>query len=111
MYNSVCFSTAPFVKHFGLSKTKDLEVIAMGHIARLELTGRITYYVGWVALVCGGLVHANIGGSLFMALHLSKRNLFEISVVSFVICIASALRALIPAADEMPAVVKRPAAA
>jgi hypothetical protein len=90
---------------------KDPEVIAMDHIARLQLAGRITYYLGWIALVCGGLAHANIGRSLFMVINLSKRNLFEISIISFVICIASALRALIPGANEMPTVVKRPAAA
>jgi hypothetical protein len=83
----------------------------MGHIARLELVGRITYYLGWIALLCGGLVHANIGRSLFVAINVSQRNLFEVSVVSFVICIASALRALISAANEMPTIVKRPAAA
>jgi hypothetical protein len=83
----------------------------MGHITRLQLTGRITYYVGGIALLCGGLVHANIGRSLFLAISLSQRNLFEVSVVSFVICIASALRALIPPANETATAVKRPAAA
>jgi hypothetical protein len=83
----------------------------MGHIVRLQLVGRITYYLGWIALVCGGLVHLNIARSLFAAIDLTQRNLFELSMVSFVICIASALRALVPAASEMPTVVKRPAAA
>jgi hypothetical protein len=65
----------------------------MGHVARLQLVGRVTYYIGWIALLCGALVHVNIGRSLFMAVGLPQRNLFELSVVSFVICIASALRA------------------
>ena len=66
----------------------------MGHFARLQLVGRITYYLGWVSLLCGGLVHLNIGRTLFMAMSLNKRNLFEVSVMLFVICMASQLRAL-----------------
>jgi hypothetical protein len=65
----------------------------MGHIARLQLIGRVTYYAGWIALLCGGLLHLNLGTSLFLAMHLTKRNLFEVSVACFVICIASELRA------------------
>jgi hypothetical protein len=65
----------------------------MGHFARLQLIGRITYYIGWISLLCGGLMHLNIARSLFTAMSLSKRNLFEVSVACFVICIASELRA------------------
>jgi hypothetical protein len=83
----------------------------MGHLARLQLVGRITYYVGWIALGCGGLVHLNIGRSLFLNLSLSQRNLFEISVVCFLICVASELRALAASGQEIPSVVKRPVAA
>jgi hypothetical protein len=61
--------------------------------------------------VCGGLVHFNIAKSLFAAIDLTQRNLFELSVVAFLICIASALRALVPAATEKPAIAKRPVAA
>jgi hypothetical protein len=32
----------------------------MDHAGRMQLVGRITYYVGWVALVCGGLFHINV---------------------------------------------------
>ena len=70
----------------------------MDHTGRLHLIGRITYYVGWIALVCGGLFHLNVARSLFMSANLPQRNLFEVSVVSFVICIASELRAHPPAA-------------
>jgi hypothetical protein len=66
----------------------------MGHFARLQLVGRITYYLGWITLLCGGVVHMNIARPLFMSLSLTKRNLFEISVMLFVICMASQLRAL-----------------
>jgi len=73
----------------------------MGHSARLQLVGRVTYYLGWISLVCGGLFHLKIGQSLFLALSLSKRNLFEASVMCFVICIASQLRMGAPAAEQV----------
>jgi hypothetical protein len=65
----------------------------MDHTGRMQLVGRIMYYVGWVSLVCGGLVHIHIATGLFLAVGLPQRNLFELSVVSFVICVASELRA------------------
>ena len=83
----------------------------MGQIARLQLVGRITYYAGWIALVCGGLVHLNIARSLFFRMDLTQRNLFEVSVVCFLICAASELRALAAAGNEMPSVVKKQTAA
>jgi hypothetical protein len=83
----------------------------MGHFDRLQLVGRITYYVGWITLVCGGLVHVNIARSLFQRLDLTQRNLFEVSVVCFLICVASELRVLAASGSEKPSVVKRPMAA
>jgi hypothetical protein len=83
----------------------------MGHFARLQLVGRITYYTGWTALVCGGLVHLNIAMKLFSNIHLTQRNLFEVSVVCFLICMASELRALAAKENEIPGVVKKPIAA
>lgn len=68
----------------------------MDHVARLQLVGRITYYLGWIALICGALAHINIARAHFQAIDLTQRNLFEVSVISFVICIASAVRALVP---------------
>jgi hypothetical protein len=65
----------------------------LGHFDRLQLIGRITYYIGWIALIGGGLLHLNLARSLFLAINLSKRNLFEISIMCFLICIASELRA------------------
>lgn len=79
----------------------------MGHFARLQLIGRITYYIGWISLVCGGLLHLNVARSLFVAMSLSKRNLFEVSVACFVISIASELRANNCA--EMPSVLRKAA--
>ena len=83
----------------------------MDRSARLDLVGRITYYVGWITLACGGLVQLNIAKALFMAISLTKRNLFEVSVVCFVVCIASEVRALASAEKQLPSVVKRQAAA
>ncbi len=69
------------------------EAFTMSHVIRLQLIGRVTYYVGWIVLVCGGVVHLNIATNLFLAMRLTQRNLFEVSVVCFLICIASELRA------------------
>ncbi|MFZ0760883.1 MAG: hypothetical protein WA252_05225 [Candidatus Sulfotelmatobacter sp.] len=78
----------------------------MDRSARLNLVGRITYYVGWIALFCGGLVHLNIAKAQFIAMHLNKRNLFEVGVVCFIICIASEVRAVASGEKELPRVVK-----
>ena len=83
----------------------------MDRSARLHLVGKITYYIGWTSLFCGALVHLNLARGLFVAMNLSKRNLFEVSVVCFLICMASEIRALASAEKELPVVVKRAAAA
>jgi hypothetical protein len=41
----------------------------------------------------GGLVQINIAKSMILAMSLTKRNLFEGSVMLFLICIASQVRA------------------
>ncbi len=81
----------------------------MGHLARLQLVGRITYYLGWIGLICGGLFHLNIARGAFLTLGVTQRNLFEVSVVCFLICIASELRAHDSVESEV--VMKRQAAA
>jgi hypothetical protein len=73
----------------------------MGHFDRLQLVGRITYYLGWIMLLCGGLVQLNIGKTLFMAMSLTKRNLFEVSLTLFIICVATQLRALALAGNQV----------
>jgi hypothetical protein len=83
----------------------------MGHFARLQLVGRVTYYIGWLSLVCGALMHLGIGRGAFLAMSLTKRNLFEVSIVCFVVCIASELRAATPVEGEAKNVAKRAAAA
>jgi len=83
----------------------------MDRSVRLHLVGKTTYYIGWISLLCGGLVQLNVAKSLFIAMSLTKRNLFEISVVCFIICVASEVRALVPPEKVLPSVVKRQAAA
>jgi hypothetical protein len=83
----------------------------MGHFARLQLVGRITHYLGWISLLFGGLVQLNIGKTMFMAMSLSKRNLFEVSLVLFVICVASEARALALAPSQVSVTGKREMAA
>lgn len=81
----------------------------MNHVTRLELVGRLSYYIGWISLICGGLVHLNIARTLFLAVDLSKRNLFEVGAVCFLICIASELRARAMSGAEMSTTLKRAA--
>jgi len=83
----------------------------MDRSARLHLVGRITYYVGWVALLCGGLVQLNTAKALFAAISLTKRNLFEVSIACFIICVASEVRALALAEKKIPSAVTRQAVA
>jgi hypothetical protein len=75
----------------------------MGHSARLLLIGKTTYYVGWVALLCGALGQLNLAKSLFMPINLTKRNLLEVGVVCFIICMASEVRAMVSTEKELPA--------
>jgi hypothetical protein len=85
------------------------EGFTMNHVTRLELVGRVSYYIGWISLVCGGLVHLNIARTLFLAVDLSKRNLFEVGAVCFLICIASELRAREASENEVSTVLKKAA--
>ena len=83
----------------------------MDRSARLHVVGKITYYLGWISLICGGVLHLGIGRALFTALSLTKRNLFEVAVVAFAICLASEIRAIGATEKEVPVIVKRPVAA
>jgi hypothetical protein len=83
----------------------------MDRSARLHLVGRVTYYVGWIALLCGGLVQLHIAQALFLSIGLTKRNLFEVSVACFIICVASEVRALAADEKELPSAAKRQAVA
>lgn len=81
----------------------------MDRFSRLQWIGRVTYYVGWIALVGGGLLQLNLGRALFTAINLSKRNLYEVGVACFLICIASEIRARESAGKEMSGVLKKAA--
>jgi len=61
---------------------------------RLNLIARATYYLGWLMIIIGGLVHVNLGRAFFASIDLTQRNLFEAAMALFLICAASALRAL-----------------
>jgi uncharacterized membrane protein YhaH (DUF805 family) len=61
---------------------------------RLNLIARVTYYLGWLTLIIGALVHFNLGKAFLQSIGLSQRNLFEATVALFLICVASSLRAL-----------------
>ena len=67
----------------------------MDHLARLQFIGRVTYYLGWIAAVCGGLAHFGLATRMFISINLTQRNLFEGSMLFFLICTASELRALV----------------
>ena len=74
------------------------------------LSGTLTrYYVGWIALVCGGVFHFYIATKLFLAMHLPQRNLFEVGVVCFLVCIASELRVHALPGNEASSAAKRAA--
>ena len=66
----------------------------MDHVTRLQMLARVTYYLGWLAAICGALVHFNIGMKVFTAIGLPQRNLLEAALLLFLISMASALRAL-----------------
>jgi hypothetical protein len=88
----------------------------MRDFVRLQLIAKVSYYFGWFALFCGGLVQINIGRGVFLAMNVSRRNLFEASVVCFLICMASELQVLASGKTEvssgmLPTIVKKQAAA
>jgi len=66
----------------------------MDSVQRLRLAARVTYYLGWISAACGALVHFTVAVGLFRSLEINKRNLFEASVMFFLICAASELRVL-----------------
>jgi len=65
----------------------------MDSATRLKLIARISYYLGWLATICGMLVHFGLGTAIFRAMEMSKRNLFEGGLMFFLISAVSVLRA------------------
>jgi hypothetical protein len=81
------------------------------HLDRMHLIGRGTYYLGWIAAILGAFVHFKFAARLFSSMNLSQRNLFEASVLFFLICTASEIRALVPPRSyELPVITKKQAA-
>jgi hypothetical protein len=91
--------------------TEDQEDIYHGQSrSHLQLVGRVTYYLGWVGALCGAVVHFSFATRMFAEVNLSQRNLFEGSILFFLICWASELRALDSRGQELTIVSKRQAA-
>jgi hypothetical protein len=65
----------------------------MDSASRLRLVGRVSYYLGWVFALCGMVVHFGVGDAALRSLSLTQRNLFEGSVMFFLISAVSVLRA------------------
>ena len=61
----------------------------MDHLARLQLTARTTYYMGWLTAILAALMH---GAKIATLLSASPRNVLEASFLLFVISMASAIR-------------------
>jgi hypothetical protein len=66
----------------------------MDSVNRLQLTSRVTYYAGWLLALLGAFVHFGIGAAMLRGIGLPQRNLFEGSVMLFLISAVSALRVL-----------------
>ena len=82
------------VRRSGPHKLQVGEGLTMDSVNRQQLVTTVTYYAGWLTAICGGLVHFTLGAAMFRTVDLTKRNLFEASVMFFVISIASAVRVL-----------------
>jgi hypothetical protein len=62
--------------------------------ASLQLIARVSYYIGWLSALCGAATHfiAPFAAAL-SSINIETRNMFEASVLFFLISIASMLRA------------------
>ncbi len=65
----------------------------MDSVTRLLLVSRVSYYVGWVFALVGAVAHFGLGMVVFRLTSLLQRNLFEGSVMFFLISAVSVLRA------------------
>ena len=68
----------------------------MDSATRLQLVGRVTYYLAFVLAICGTAVHFGVGAEMFRSMGTSPRNLLEGSVLFFLISAVSVLRAASP---------------
>jgi hypothetical protein len=72
----------------------------MKSVSRLQMIARVTYYLGWFSAVLAALAHFGLGGEMFLAARLPQRNLFEATVLFFLISAASAVRALVSSKSD-----------
>jgi hypothetical protein len=67
----------------------------MDSATSLRTVAKVTYYLAWISVLFGGLVHfIPPVAAMFRAVDLSKRNLFEVGLLLFVVSAVSALRTL-----------------
>lgn len=59
----------------------------------LQQIARVSYYLGWVFALVGAVAHFGLQTPIFRSTTLSQRNLFEGSVMFFLISAVSVLRA------------------
>jgi len=71
-------------------RLKVLHAVGRRHITQVQAS--LTYYVGWICALCGAAVHFGIAAAMFRSVDLVKRNLFEASMMFFLISVASAAR-------------------
>ena len=84
----------------------------MDRVNRLQAIARACYYLGWIvtvlAIICR--VYRPLEYWLEHTTRISGRNLMETSLLLFVICMASGVRAVAASASESPAKVRTQAA-
>jgi uncharacterized membrane protein len=65
----------------------------MESATRLKLAARVSYYFAFLCALLGILLHFGTGKAMFLSIGVSQRNLFEASLLLFLISATSALRA------------------
>ncbi len=67
----------------------------MTRTERLSMTSRVCYYLGWIAAVAAAAVHVgSLENWLLAVARFRGRNLLETSLLFFLICLASEVRAI-----------------
>jgi len=67
----------------------------MDRLPRLRMISKVTYYLGWAAFAVAVIGHlTRMNTTLQSATRISGRNLLEASLLLFLVCIASEVRAL-----------------
>jgi hypothetical protein len=82
----------------------------MEHLPRLQLVGRVIYSPGWIAALCGAVVHFSFATRMFAAVQRESTELVRRQRAVLLICTASELLALDSRSQELTIVSKRQAA-